>query len=238
MDLREMFSMLLRRWFVLVPALLLTFAGTSVVYAKWPTEYQSEVQLTLLTSRNDAVKEGDAGNPYLAFTTALDAVVDLMGRNLSSDQSINQLKSLGVTDAYTAGIADNAQGPFLAIDVTGKNRAEIMRSMPIIIAFAQRKLAQMQDASAAPKNSLIQMTLIAPPSTPTPVLKTKIELVAGIAVIGLVCSFLLCFVADSILSQRASPRRQRRTDAPADRRRGAARLHDYPERTSDPAQTR
>jgi hypothetical protein len=218
MDFGEMFRVMRRRWFISVPALLLTMVATVGMYAAWPTSYSSEVQLSLLSSRSVAQSQGDAGNPYLAFTAGLDSVVDILGRNLSSDQAVAQLHALGVTYPYTAGIAQNAQGPFLAIDVTGHSRAQITRSMPVIVAFAQQRLAQMQNASSAPKNSLIQAVLIAPPSTPMPVLKTKIELVAAVAVIGLVCSFLFCFIVDNSLNRRRILRNESSADAAGDGR--------------------
>jgi hypothetical protein len=202
MSFGEMWHVLLRRWFIAVPALLLTVVATAGAYTVWPTKYQSELQLTLLSSKSVATQQGDGGNPYMAFSSELDAVVDLLARNLSSNQAVNQLQAMGVAYPYTAGIATNAQGPFLAIDVTGKSPAKILSSMPIITRFAQSRLASMQNSSAAPKNSLIQLIPIAPPSTPAPVLKTKIEAVAGVAVIGLVCSFLLCFLIDNILVKR------------------------------------
>jgi hypothetical protein len=90
----------------------------------------------------------------------------------------------------------------LAIDITGRSQAKIAEFMPILVKFAQQRLAQMQDASSAPKNTLIEAVLIAPPSTPAPVLKTKIELVAAVAILGLVCTFLLSFIADNVLAQR------------------------------------
>lgn len=204
MDFGEMLRVVLRRWYVSVPVLLLTIVATVGMYRVWPTTYQSQIQLTLLDSRNVASQQGNAGNPYLDFNPSLDAVVDLMGRNLSSDQSASQLKALGMTNPYTAGIAQNAQGPFLAIVVTGHSPAKIIQAMPIIVTFARQRLAEMQKASAAPANSLIQLIPIAPASSPTKVLKTKFEIVAGVAILGLLCAFLLTFISDNVLNQRAA----------------------------------
>jgi uncharacterized protein involved in exopolysaccharide biosynthesis len=238
MDFGEMFRLLLRRWFIAVPLLLITLAGTAGIYKAWPTKYQSQVQLTLLSSRSVASAQGNAGNPYLDFTPAMDAVVDLLSRNLSSDQSATQLQALGVTYPYTAGIASNAQGPFLAIIVTGHSPAVIMQQLPIIVKFAQQRLAEIQRASSAPKTSLIQLVLIAPPNSPTKVLKTKIELVAAVFVIGLICSFLFTFVADNILSRRGKPQRRSAHPPAANERLGAARIREWPEPESHPAETR
>jgi hypothetical protein len=241
MDFGEMFRTLCRRWYVTVPALLLTIVATAGIYKVWPNTYQSQMQLTLLASRSVSSQQGGAGNPYLDFTPSLDAVVDLLGRELSSDQAVNQLKSQGVTDSYTAGIADNAQGPFLALIVTGRNPAEINQSMPIIVSFAKRQLAQMQQASAAPTNSLIQLVPIAPPSTPTRVLKTKVEIVAGVAVLGLVSSFLLAFIVDSLISQRTARRRRYADEVPEARPEPVMRSRpsgdprNWPQRSTGPA---
>jgi hypothetical protein len=249
MDFGEMFRTLGRRWWVTVPALILTLVATAGVYKVWPTTYQSQMQLTLLDSRSVASQQGSAGNPYLDFTVSLDAVVDLLGRDLSSDQSVNQLKALGVTDTYSAGIAVNAQGPFLAIIVQGHSPAGIERSMPIIVNFAKQQLAALQTASSAPKNSLIQLVPIAPADTPTKVLKTKIELVAGVAVLGLVCTFLLAFIIDNVLTQRTARRKQYGSPAPesrpmpgarpepATRGRPAGGSRNWEERSSGPART-
>src|SRR5262249_19233866 len=155
------------RWYVAVPAFLLAVVATAGAYKVFPVKYTSEVQLTLLSSRSLAAQQGDGGNPYMAFSPELVAVDDLLARNLSSNQAVNQLTALGVSYPYTAGIATNAQGPFLAIDITGKKPAEILQQMPIIVKFAKARLAQMQRSSAAPENSLITLVRIAPPTTPT-----------------------------------------------------------------------
>jgi capsular polysaccharide biosynthesis protein len=238
MDFGEMFRLLLRRWFIAVPLLLITLVGTAGTYKAWPTKYQGQVQLTLLSSRSVASAQGNAGNPYLDFTPAMDSVVDLIARNLSSDQSASQLQALGVTYPYTAGIASNAQGPFLAITVTGRKPAVIMQQLPIIVKFAQQRLAEIQRASSAPKNSLIQLILIAPPNSPTKVLKTKIEIVAAVFVIGLICSFLFTFIANNILSRRDRPQRRNGHATAANERIGAARIREWPEQESHPAETR
>jgi polysaccharide biosynthesis protein PslJ len=242
MDFGEMFRILRRRWFVAVPALLLTLIATAGMYKAWPNTYQSQMQLTLLDSRSVASQQGNAGNPYLDFTASLDAVVDLLGRELSSDQSVSQLQALGVTDKYTAGIAVNAQGPFLAITVMGRSPAGIQQSMPILVSFAKRQLAALQTASSAPPSSLIQLVPIAPPSTPTKVLKTKVEIVAGVAVLGLVGSFLLSFIVDNLLTQRTARRKQKtnsvpdaRPEQPVLRGRPAGRPGSWQERSSGPA---
>lgn len=206
MDFGEMFKIIRRRWLISVPAFALSLIVICGAWVALPTKYQSQIQLTLLDSRSVASAQGNAGNPYLDFSPALDAVVDLLARNLSSDQSISQLKALGVTYPFTAGIATNAQGPFLALVVTGRSKVKIEQSIPIIVNFARQRLTAMQQASSAPESTLIQLVPIAPASAPTHVLKTKVEVVAGVGIICLVGSILLTFIVDTTLTRRARRR--------------------------------
>ena len=48
MDTGEAFRVILRRWRLAVPVLVLTVVAVVVVYVTWPTKYQSTAQLGLM----------------------------------------------------------------------------------------------------------------------------------------------------------------------------------------------
>src|ERR1700744_6040545 len=50
MDVGELLALLRRRWAVLVPLLALTLVGIGGAWAKIPTQYQSQIQLTMLNA--------------------------------------------------------------------------------------------------------------------------------------------------------------------------------------------
>jgi uncharacterized protein involved in exopolysaccharide biosynthesis len=209
MDVGDFFRLMLRRWAVTVPGLILTALATAAAYMAVPTQYQSQVQMTLLNAPKVTSEQGNFGNPYLAFDTALLADADLLARNLSSNSAAQQLQSLGMTEDYTAALADNALGPFLQLTVTGPGRPDVQRSMQTLIRFSQQRWLSLQQASSAPQGSIIQMTLIAAPSVPTPVNKRKFEAVAGVAIAGIVLTILLAVLVDSIIRRRRSERGMR-----------------------------
>jgi uncharacterized protein involved in exopolysaccharide biosynthesis len=196
MDIGELIRMCLRRWLILIPAFLIVGVATVGAYEATPTKYQSQVQLTMLNSEKVTNEMGDLGNPYLSFSQALSVDVDLLTRLLVSDSSIRQLAARGVTEPFTATFANNALGPFMLITVTGPNRAHVLQSINTLVSFAQQRWYALQKASFAPPASIVRLSLIAPPSTPSPVLKTKIELVGAVAIAGIVIALLLAVIVD------------------------------------------
>ena len=183
----------------------------AAAYTALPTKYESQVQLTMLPPPKISNEAGNYGNPYLAFGTNLSVDVDFLTRNLTSDAAAQQLAKLGMTDAYTAAFANNALGPFMLLTVTGQHRERIAQATQILVSFAEQRWRALQLASYAPPGSIVGLQEIAPPSNPTPAKKTKIEVVAGLAIGGIVLTVMLGVIADTVIR-----RRDRRRDAPPD----------------------
>jgi hypothetical protein len=178
---------------------VIAIAGTYVLV---PTKYQSQAQLTMLNSEAVTNQLGDLGNPYLSFSQTLSADVDLLTRLLVSDASARQLAAEGVTDSYTAAFANNALGPFMLLTVTGKTKAHVSSSIDTLVAFAQQSWYSLQRASNAPQKTIIRLDVITQPSNPTPVKKTKLELVVGVAVGAIIISLILVTVVDNRRGKR------------------------------------
>jgi capsular polysaccharide biosynthesis protein len=212
MDFAEAFRVIWRRWRIAVPVLALTVIAIAVVYVGWPTKYQSTAQISLIANGVMADQPVNGNNPYVAVSNLGPLAAILVG-DLSSDQSAQQLKELGMTNGFTAAVPAFAAGPFVSLTVTGPSASSVRDSMPIVISFAQQRLRQLQESDSVPTAALIQAVVISPASSPQPVRKRKIELVAGVAIAGLVLLLLLSFGAEGkVLRQAESP------EMPGDRR--------------------
>lgn len=181
-----------------VPALLLTVLATVAMYQLWPTKYQSNAELTLIGPQSLASQPGSGNNVYLE-TANLVPVTGILTSYLSSGSALEKLYALGVTDSFTASVPAFAAGPFVEITLTGKDPAIIRQSMPIAMNFVEQQLEFLQETGSVrtPAKGLIRSLVIAQPSAPSPVLKTKTELVAGIAISGLILLLLLSFSAEA-----------------------------------------
>jgi Chain length determinant protein len=204
MDFGEIFRVLRRRWRVAVPVFLLTVIAAAGVYVVWPTTYESDAEITLLGSQSLASQPGNGNNPYLVVGD-LGPMAAILASNLSSQQAVAQLQARGVTGTLTAAVPPYAAGPFVSLALDGSNPALIRRSMPVVISFVMQQLKVMQENGSirTPVKGLIAATVISRPSTPAPVLKRKIELVAGVAVLGLVAMFMLTFSAEARANRRS-----------------------------------
>lgn len=202
MSIRELFRICRRQWIVLSLALMISLIATVGAYVLTPTKYQSTAQLTMLNSEAVTNQMGDLGNPYLSFSQTLSADVDLLTRLLVSDTSARQLAAQGVTDSYTAAFANNALGPFMQLTVTGKTKAHVASSINTLVAYAQQSWYSLQRASNAPQKTIIRLDVITQPSNPSPVTKTKIELVGGVGIGSIIISLILVTVVDNRRGKR------------------------------------
>jgi hypothetical protein len=211
MDFGEILRVIRRRWYVTAPGVVLTIAVALTSWLLVPTKYQSTSTLSLINSPRAVTAPGN-GNPFLTFESSLTATADFLSRSLMSEDTARELKAMGVTEEYTAALADNAMGPFVTLTVTGTNKAHVLQSTIVLTEFATNKLQEMQEQSGAPENSMIKAATIIPPQPPESVLKKKIEIVAGATGLLLALTFVITFATENILRSRRRP--VDRPDAP------------------------
>jgi len=201
MDFGEILRVVRKRWYITAPGTLLAVVLTIVAYLVVPTQYQSMSTLSLINSVRPVTAPGN-GNPFLTFESSLTATADFLARSLMSEDTARELKGMGVTEEYTAGLADNAMGPFIALTVTGTDKGHVFRSTQTLTEYAKKKLRTMQEQSGAPESSMIHAATIIPPQPPQPVIKKKIEVVAAVAGGLLVLTFVITFLLESFTRSR------------------------------------
>ncbi|MDQ0935595.1 chain length determinant protein [Streptomyces turgidiscabies] len=195
MDLAEIFRVMRRRWYVLLPGLLLTAGLVAAVVVLVPVTYQSQSTVQLLNSPKATVAYG--GNPFLSTQTSLTGMADSLARNLNSDDSIRELKSRGARGTFEAKIADNAQGPLMWLTVTGTGRASVLKSDRILTAYAKDRLEQFQKQQSVAPSAMIQMMTIVVPQPPAAQTKTRLEYMIMAGGAGLVLTLIAAFYVEA-----------------------------------------
>ncbi|MER6264042.1 Wzz/FepE/Etk N-terminal domain-containing protein [Streptomyces sp. NPDC059688] len=195
MDLAEIFRVMRRRWYVLLPGLLLTACLTVAVALVVPVTYQSQSTVVLLNSQKATVAYD--GNPFLSTQTSLTGMADSLARNLNSDISLRELKSRGAKGTFEAKLADNAQGPLMWLTVTGTDKAAVLASDRILTAYAKERLNQFQKQQSVAPKAMIRMTTIVPPQNPVAQTKTRLEYLIMAGGLGLVLSLLATFYVEA-----------------------------------------
>ncbi len=203
MDLAEIFRVMRRRWYVLLPGLLLTAALAAGVLVADPTKYQSQATVELLNSQKATVSFD--GNPFLSTQVSLTSMADTLSRDLNSDASVAALKSQGVTGSSNAMIANNAEAPLMWLTIIGTNRDAVLKSDQIMANYAAQRLQQLQSQLSVTPDAMIRMMTIVPPQAPAAQTKTKIEYSALAAVLGLVLTLTGCFYTEARTRPRVLP---------------------------------
>lgn len=209
MDLAEIFRVMRRRWYVLLPGLLLTIGLTVAVALTVPVTYQSQSTVVLLNSEK-ATKAYD-GNPFLSTQTSLTGMADSLARNLNSDVSLRELKSRGATGTFEAKLADNAQGPLMWLTVTGTGKKAVLKSDRLLTEYAEERLEQFQKQQSVTEDARIRMMTIVAPQIPAAQTKTRLEYMIMVGGLGLVLSLVAAFYVEA----RRRPRPAVREAEPA-----------------------
>lgn len=205
MDLAEACRILRRRWYVMLPGLLLTVALTVGAHLTAPVSYRSQSMVALLNSQQ-AARDFD-GNPFLSTQASLTGMADSLARSLNSDGSAAELRARGVDGDYQAMLADNAQGPLLVLTVTGADPDRVLTSSQVLVAYAGNRLRQFQtDQSVAP-DAMIRMTSILPPDDPPARARRSTKPVVAAGLLGLVLSVAAACFADARRRPRPVPAR-------------------------------
>ncbi|MFF7450163.1 MULTISPECIES: chain length determinant protein [unclassified Streptomyces] len=218
MDLAEIFRVMRRRWYVLLPGLLLAAGLTFAVVLVVPVTYQSQSTVVLLNSQKATVAYD--GNPYLSTQTSLTGMADSLARNLNSDVSVRELKSRGATGTFEAKLADNAQGPLLWLTVTGTDKKATLSSDRILTAYAKERLREFQEQQSVAENAMIRMTTIVSPQTPVAQTKTRLEYMIMAGGGGFVLAMIAVFYVEArkrrpAAEPRTEPGAQSDTDTQA-----------------------
>ncbi|MCX5129578.1 chain length determinant protein [Streptomyces sp. NBC_00347] len=223
MDLAEIWRVMRRRWYVLLPGLLLTAALITGVYLLVPVEYRSQSTVTLLNSKKATVAFD--GNPFLSTQASLTGMADGLARNLNSDDSKADLKAQGLTGVYEAKIADNAQGPFMWLSVTGTDPAAVLQSDKLFTAYAEKRLLEFQAQQSVTPEAMIRMATIVPPQKPEAQTKTRLQYLVMAAALGFVLSLVATFFVEA---------RRRKADKPGRRKPVASDLEPSEDHGSGP----
>lgn len=210
MSLAEMWRVIRRRWYVLLPSILLALGLTGGVYESIPPQYQSTAMMSLLASQQ-SIKGTTAApgtsNPFLNFDSSLNDTADFLVRRLASTGAARQLAAHGVT-GYTAVLAAS-QGPFIQLTASGRTAGAAADGIAELIGYTAQQLRALQQQQGVPARAMIQSAVIVPGSPPLAQTKRRTQDTLGAGAGALALAVLGTFAVDSLASRRRARRRHR-----------------------------
>ena len=209
MSLAEMWRVIRRRWYVLLPSILLVMGLTAGVYVSIPSQYQTSAMMSLLASQQSIKGTSTVpgtSNPFLNFDSSLNDTADFLVRRLASTDAAQQLGTEGVA-GYTAVLAAS-QGPFIELTANGSTPAAATDAISKLIAYTSQQLQQLQLQQGVPAQAMIDSAVIVPGSPPLAQTKKRTQDSLGAAAGGFALALLATFAIDALaLRRRAGKRR-------------------------------
>jgi hypothetical protein len=226
MDFWRTMAVLLRRWYVTVPAFVATLGLAAVTYSAVPTQYESGGVLVLTTPLTGASVStqprhpNPVTNPLMDFDQSLGLAASIVIQQLSSSETAS---ALGITPGDTTTYEVNngtsnpellQSGPFIFIDGKGASPQAAQEITRRVAVMAGRILADRQIRLRAPASTRIELQTVVAPTAGQPLLGSNKRAAAAAGALAAMGSLAAVYGFESLMTNR----RRRTTTKPDDSR--------------------
>lgn len=207
----QLLGVLGRRWYLMLPMVLLAALAGGCLYTWVPVAYESHSSISLLDSTAVARMAPAYGNPISNAGGSLVVTADVLIKTLQSADSARDLHDLGVGDRYTVGFAAGASGPLLTLTVTGADPARVLRETQTLTDFSGQQLLALQASARVAPQYYVKAAPIVAPQVPVSQLKSRYQYMAAAVIACLATGFFLTFAAESaaVAGRRRKGRQER-----------------------------
>ena len=206
MDFATTLRILLRRWYVVVPALALTAAGAYLGMQQVTPQYESSGSLVLLgpaTGLEVAGEKVPQVNAYLEFGGALATTAEVLSKATLSDASAKKLADAGATGEYEVGTGSDGGSPIINIVATGTSPRIATLTVEEITKLLTAELERRQVAAKAPRSQFIRVEVVAPPAEPKELLGSKLRVGSAVVALGVAVTFSVAFLVEGAMDRRS-----------------------------------
>jgi hypothetical protein len=201
----EVLRTLLRRWYLVVPAIAISAALAIAAFVSISPTYEAQASLLLLPSASSSGTLLLPGNPFLNLTTGLGQTAQVIAVASTDDKATAAIKAQGGDASFAVALDAAANAPVMDATATSVDPAATEKTLGLVIAEVRAQLLNAQVAAGAPKDSLIALSVLTQTSTPKKVDKKRIRDAIGAGVGGFALLIFPIF-----LIERRSRRRKGR----------------------------
>lgn len=210
MDVRVLVSALLRRWYLVLPALILAASGTYFVVDRIGPTYTAEASILLLPPTSI---EGDGSdtvqvNPYMSLG-GLTPARDVLVHTMTSRSAREAIEKQYPGSDYDFLPDITVSGPLISVQASSSSKATAIALLNDLTARTPQALLDLQGNLAIKGDVRITAQTLAADRTPQTVHKGQIR--AGIVVAGgLLCVLLLaiCLLDGLLMAHRRAAARE------------------------------
>jgi len=232
-DVWEATRVLLRRWWVVVPVLLVTALFALRLSERVQPEYSASATLVMLAPFRTNGETGVAtSNPFLNFSGALTTTAYVIQSALDRDEVRLQIAREGLASNYTVGPetrgtqGDVRSTPLVLVSVTTGAPGQATATVNRVVELFQAELKTRQSSLGTPRNETITSQVISPAVRATAAGSGGRRVLYSVGALGLLAAALVAFAVDAMIVRYTARNASRL----------ASRAAAWPE-TTDPPQT-
>lgn len=203
MDLRNMMRIIRGHPVIIITGLVLTLATAAVLMSRVEPEFEAKASVLLFTPTEVQTEEGailnrnPLENPQAVAVTA-NALTDVM----HSTPVAQRLADNGLLGSYAVEVNPNGGGAILALRTTGPSAPAAFEGMEVLLRELSVELENMQRRMGIDPSTWINDEPFNLPTEATPVTGSKARVLAISLGLGLIGTYGLAVLADSIYGER------------------------------------
>jgi len=238
LDLFDVARSCVRRWYILLPLLLITFYYSHHLYASVKPVYYGNAVLAL-SAPSARVESPMQGQPIprngLMDIGGAALIANMSAMALRQPSAVNQVVAAGGLPNYSAKLfpvpPTQPPIPLVMIEETWADPASVTKTLDLVVNEFGVALRNIQQQAGVPEDQMVTPFVVSPPGEPAAAMPSRTQKTILRIGTGLALTLLLTVLVDVLLV-----RRRRRIEAgprmPSDSQRLASRDHtrsDVPE---------
>ncbi len=221
MDFWRTVMVLFRRWYITLPAFVMTLGVAAAASSSVPLEYQSVSVLVLTTPLSGGTESTQPAhpnpltNPLVNFDQSLALTASIVIQQLNSTETA---LSLHVKPGDPVGYEVNngstnpellQSGPFVFVQGTGPNPQAAEDITKRVSATAAAILDQRQTELDAPPSTHIELQVVVPPTAAKPLAGSPLRAAAAAGALAGLASLIAVFGFESMMTHRRRRRAEK-----------------------------
>jgi hypothetical protein len=212
MTLRSTFRVLLLKWYITIPGLLLSLALAGATFVLAPPQYSSNAIAVLVQPKLVNKNAPTNSNPLLNFDNSLSTTALILVQALDTPEAAASIGLYPGGDSYTikdvgdVQVGDQIVQPFLYIKSEASTPDAAATIVDGVLNMAAQDLLDRQRSLKVLPQNYVQLNDVVAPSPPQPVLGIAIGATGAALILGLIGTWGLAMWAN----RRSETRRARR----------------------------
>lgn len=211
MDLWDLLRVVVRRWYVSFPLLIIAAAVALQMSTRVDAEYSAQSSLILVGPTSTGSEAGAADsafvNPYLSFSSSLATTAQLLQLSMSSGAARRSVAELGLASNYEVTLV--SRSPILKVSVETGDPVVAVETLDEVARLIEDELDERQDAIDAPANKRITVSRLSEGEVPVAQLgsQNRVRIIfAGVGIAAAVAAAFLFEGAATVLNRRGAAR--------------------------------